>query len=80
MDQLDQFAGAAEVAEKRVALLHALRRVAAQGEEAAHPGVEELADQPTRLGVRGAHAGQVRHRVDVGCPENVLEHLEGGRP
>ncbi len=48
---------------------------AAQREEARHPLVEELADDPARLGVRRAHAGQVRHRADTVLADQTAQHV-----
>jgi hypothetical protein len=45
VNQLHQFAGAPEVAERELVLGDALRRVPTQRKEARHSGVEKLPDQ-----------------------------------
>ena len=75
MDELHELRGTPEVAERAVAVL---RRIAAQGEEARDPGVEELAHETVRLRVGRPHACEVRHRLHRRVLEDVAEH--GERP
>ena len=75
MDELHQFGRAAEVADAGIGV-GTVGRIAAQCEEARDARVEELAHEAIRLGVRRAHAREVRHRLDVGVLEDVAQHRQ----
>ena len=75
VDELHQFAGAFQVAEKVDPLLCSLRRIAAYGEKAGETNVEEFADHTRRILVRPTDTGQVGHRLDVGGKQ-VAQHAQ----
>lgn len=76
VDQLHELRGALEVSEEGLALGPVRGRVAAKGEEAEDAGIQELPDEPCRVDVGVADAGEVRERLDVGGRADVPEHLE----
>ena len=77
-DELDQVLGVAQRALGRDAAVLGL--VAAQGQDAAHPDVEQFADDLGQF-LRGvAHAGQVGQRPQRGFLHEPVDELDGGVP
>lgn len=76
VDELNEFGGAVQIAQERLALLRALRRIAPERQEAADARVEKFTDQHAGFGVRGTHTREVGHGVHVGVRQDIAQHIE----